>query len=94
MSNPEELSPLMQTVKEIRDEFEVNGRIKNSDVIFLLDKMETGERLAIAVEKYKNMAEAYIEQLKADLLALELSKDIEIHELKERLAELEPDTDA
>lgn len=82
---------MMQDVDKIRATYQSTGAITRADVFWLLEKMEIGERLSKSVLAYKDIAEKYIDRLTADLASLELAKDIEIHELKERLKQYEPE---
>lgn len=91
MTNPEERSGMMQDVDKIRKSYTDTGAITSSDLYWLLDKMEIGERLAKTTTEYKEVATTYIEFLKAELVSQGFAKDIEIHELKERLKQYEPE---
>lgn len=88
----------MDRVTVIRGNLAVNLPVAKEDIRWLTDKLES---LWYASDNLKNKADDYItalekaaDGLKADLLVQEMSKDIEIHELKERLKQYEPDTDS
>lgn len=89
-----ERAPFLNDVDRLRATLRTTGTIPAKDALWLADKLES---VWNAADHLKNSADAYItrleeavDSLKADIDVQNLSKDIEIHELKERLKEYDP----
>jgi hypothetical protein len=81
----------MEDVDEIRSKFARTGRISAEDLLFLTDRLE---RTLAAGNAMKIASQNYIRSLEEALATQELTKDIEIHELKEQLKQYDKKSDA